>query len=119
MVLCEHRLFGISYLKRGASREFDSLDHLLICIPDLDWLEREASAVSRACDYRTKLPVVGASVEGKGLQPLHPRRVSMLARKIIARVSGWRQHHLRLALRADVRAETLLAHTAVQQPTRN
>src|SRR5207253_7698088 len=104
MVLCEHSLFGISYLKRGTWSKFDSLDQVLICIPDLDWLEREASAICRACDYRTELPVVRAPVERERLQPFHARGVSMLPGEIITRVPSWCKHHFRIALRADLRA---------------
>src|SRR5438132_5149424 len=40
VILREQSLFGVSYLKRSTSSKFDSLDQVVICIPDLDWLER-------------------------------------------------------------------------------
>ena len=117
VVLREQSFFSVSYLKGLATSEFDSLDQQVICISDRDWLEREASGISGACDYRAQLPVMRALIERERLQPFHARGVSMLPGKIIPRVPGWCEHHFRIALRADLRAELLLAHTAVQQPT--
>src|SRR5436853_6757786 len=92
-------------------------------IGDVDGLGRKFSMirqeVHRPPNFQIMTAGPGSLARSPGLQQLAPPSLAILAPKIIAAVSGRREHHIRIALRPHLSRELLKSEHAAQRAAAN
>ena len=116
MVLRKNTIVDVVLVKRIAAREFNSLQRTLFGIPDFDGRERKASTICASSQSGAESQsMLTAFAQRKRFMPLDPRRIPVAPRKVVAGISGRREHHFSIPLCAHPDVEGLLTHAAVQQ----
>src|SRR5271156_4847792 len=123
MVLRVGRHFKISPIERGGVAEVDTLLQRAAGIQYFDRLIVKLAPVARGGEGTAHFQEMRSDeIEGRYrpvLQPFDSSRAAVLHAEEIAQVAFGRERHVGIALRADVRVETLKGDAAVEDAVEN